>query len=145
MEYSVCLAGPADAGLFASVHDDVFDGPVDPALLKEYLADPHQHIAVAVVDGVIVGMASGVIYHHPDKPRELFLNEVGVAGPYRRRGIASALLRALLDLAWSLNCSDAWVLTEGDNTPALGLYTALGGTREGHDVVMFTFYPTGTD
>lgn len=144
MRYDIHIAGPADAGLFDTVHDDVFDGPVQREFLSDYLADPHQHIAVAIVDGVLVGMASGVIYHHPDKPRELFINEVGVAGPFRREGIARALLDRLMTLAWSLNCADAWVLTEGDNAPALALYTALGGSRDGHDVVMFTFYPTST-
>lgn len=57
--------------------------PIDPTWSAEFLRDPRHHIAVAIEDGVVVGIASGVHYLHPDKPPELFVNEVGVAPAFR--------------------------------------------------------------
>jgi ribosomal protein S18 acetylase RimI-like enzyme len=45
----------------------------------------------------------------------------------------------LLGVARELGCHEAWVLTEGDNAPALRLYTSLGGERAPQDTVLFAF------
>ena len=58
-----------------------------------------------------MGFASGVDYIHPDKPREFWINEVGVAPSHRDRGLGKAVLRTLLDHARALGCREAWVLT----------------------------------
>ncbi|MBE9042786.1 GNAT family N-acetyltransferase [Oscillatoriales cyanobacterium LEGE 11467] len=90
----------------------------------------------AVLDRV-VGMASAVHYVHPDKPNELWINEVGVAPAYQHRGIGKQLLEKLFDLARELGCTEAWVLTEAENSAARGLYAAVGGSEE--SVVYVTF------
>jgi ribosomal protein S18 acetylase RimI-like enzyme len=46
-------------------------------------------------DGTAVGFVSEVATRHPDKEPEMFNYELGVDEPYRRRGIAAALLCAL--------------------------------------------------
>jgi ribosomal protein S18 acetylase RimI-like enzyme len=84
-------------------------------------------MAVAVEDSTLVGFASAVNYVHPDKPDELWINEVSVAEPYRRKGIAEALLRLLLQRGKELGCREAWVLTDESNAPANRLYSGLGG------------------
>ena len=51
------------------------------------------HVDVPALDaGVIVGFASGVHYVHPDKPAELWINEVGVAPTHQRQGIGRRLI-----------------------------------------------------
>jgi ribosomal protein S18 acetylase RimI-like enzyme len=133
----VRLAGHADLGLFERVDDDVFDGPVDAALLREFVADPRHHLAIALGPaGQVVGFASAVHYVHPDKRPQLFVNEVGVARPWQGRGLGSRLLRALLDHAQALGCSEAWVLTDADNAAACALYRGAGGRAQ--PAVMFT-------
>ena len=117
-----------DADLFGRVADDVFDAPVNPAYVAAFLADPRHHIAAAIDAGVIVGFASGVDYIHPDKPAELWINEVGVAPTHRRRGIGRRILDCLLAHGRSIGCGTAWVLTETGNGPARALYAATGGT-----------------
>jgi GNAT superfamily N-acetyltransferase len=119
--------GPEDAALLLHAVDDVFDAPVIPAIAVEFLADPRHHIAAAIADGRIIGFASGVHYLHPDKPAQMFINEVGVAEPWQRRGIGRALVDALVAHARSLGCTEAWVLTDDDNAAARALYTAAGG------------------
>jgi GNAT superfamily N-acetyltransferase len=53
-----------------------------------------------------------VHYVHPDKPAELWINEVGVAPSHQRQGVGQRLLGALFELGGSLGCREAWVLTE---------------------------------
>ena len=76
-------------------------------------------------------------YVHPDKPVELWINEVGVAPSHQRRGIGRKLVELLLERGREFGCQEAWVLTEHANAAARGLYRAAGGT-EG-DTVMVTF------
>ena len=92
---TIRLLGPADAKLLDCVAPGVFDNPVDARLAAEFLADARHHLVVAVIDGQVVGMATGVHYIHPDKPRELWVNEVGVAPAHQRQGIGKQLLQAL--------------------------------------------------
>ena len=131
------VAGPNDVALFENVHEDVFDDVIQPDLLRSYLADPRLHLVVAINDGQIIGMVSGMHYHHPDKPPEMWLNELGVAEPFRRRGIATALVRAMGDVGRDLNCTALWVLADPTDM-AEGFYTSLGWERMGDRLAMFT-------
>lgn len=124
---TVRLLGPDDAAHLLHAADDVFDAPVIPALAKEFLADPRHHIVAAIAGTHIIGFASGFHYVHPDKPAQMFINEVGVAEPWQRRGMGRALIDALVTHARSLGCTEAWVLTDDDNGAARALYTAAGG------------------
>lgn len=137
LEYRILTA--RDAAVLDNVADDVFDNDVQPALVREFLDDARHHIAVAADDGVVVGFASGVHYVHPDKPAELWINEVGVAPTHHRRGVAQALLRLLCDEARRLGCEQAWVLTDRDNTAAMRLYASVGGDPGEREHVMFEF------
>jgi ribosomal protein S18 acetylase RimI-like enzyme len=124
-----------DEQVFEHVREGVFDDSVDGRLAVEYLENPHSHIAVAIEDGFIIGFASGIDYIHPDKPAQLWVNEVGVAPTHQRRGIGKAVITALIDLASKLGCTEAWVLTEQENTAARGLYKHVGGA-ESHAIMV---------
>jgi ribosomal protein S18 acetylase RimI-like enzyme len=126
-----------DEGVLLRFGLDVFDYQVDRGLVEEFLGDPRHHLVAALEDGRPVGFASAVHYVHPDKPSELWVNEVAVAPAHRRRGLAAELLRALFDLGRGLGCAEAWVLTDHDNAAAMRLYAAVGGV--GTEQVMFTF------
>lgn len=116
-----------DAELFRSVADDVFDEPINPDYVTAFLADPRHHIAIGIDEGLIIGFATGVDYIHPDKPAELWINEVGVAPTHQNRGIGRRILACLLAHGRSVGCRNAWVLTEAGNVPAKALYTSVGG------------------
>lgn len=135
----VRLLGPADADVLARVAPDVFDHAVDARWTAEFFADPRHHLVVALDDGVVVGMASGVHYVHPDKPPELFVNEVGVAPSHRRRGLARRLLAALFERGRAVGCAEAWLGTEASNTAARRLYESAGGEADPEPFVTFTF------
>ena len=139
MAVEIRILNPRDHVVLANVAAGVFDSAIDPQLAHEFLADPRHHLAVAIDDGQVIGFASGVHYVHPDKPPELWINEVGVADSHQQRGVGRAVMRALLDHARSLGCSEAWVLTDESNTPAKKLYASCGGTAANVPSVMFTF------
>lgn len=129
----------ADAAVLDRVADDLFDGEIQPQLAREFLGDARHHLAVAIDDGTVVGFVSGVHYVHPDKPAELWINEVSVAPTHLRRGVAQSLLRMLFETGRSLGCTQAWVLTDRDNTAAMRLYASVGGDPGTREHVMFEF------
>lgn len=137
-EIEIKRLGPGDAKLLDRVAEDVFDEPVDPARTAAYLAEPGHILLVARCGGVVVGQCAAVIHRHPDKPMELYVDEVGVAQGFRRRGIARRLLGAMLDLGRAAGCAEAWVGTEPDNAAARALYESCGGRAE-----TFVMYEVG--
>ncbi len=137
--------GPGDLLLLLAA-EGVFDDAVQPAMAQCFLAHPDHHLLAAIIAGAIVGFVSAVTYLHPDKPVECWINEVGVADAFQRRGIGRRLVMATLAHAWSLGCEGAWVLTNSGNHAARGLYAACGGeatpaARHGDVVIMFSFAP----
>ncbi len=122
-----------DEEVLAKVAPQVFDNPIDAAFTKEFLADPRHHIAVAVDAGVVVGFASAVHYIHPDKPPELWINEVGLAPTHRRQGLGKALMNALFEIGRANHCKSAWVLTYRTNDAANALYSSVGGALGADD------------
>jgi ribosomal protein S18 acetylase RimI-like enzyme len=139
MSLDIRVLGRDEEAVLARVAPGVFDNEVDPALVAEFLNDARHHLAVALEDGTVVGFASGVHYVHPDKPPELWINEVGVSPSHQRRGLGQQLLRALFARARDLGCREAWVLTSPANGAAIRLYESVGGTDMPDAPVMFTF------
>lgn len=108
----------ANATVLDVIAPDVFDEPVQPNYLAAFLGDPRHVMFVAIEGGTVVGMASGVEYFHPDKPPQLWINEVGVSPAHQRKGIGRRLTQALVEEASRRNCVYAWLGTATDNTPA---------------------------
>ncbi|WDR01722.1 GNAT family N-acetyltransferase [Devosia algicola] len=79
---------------------------------------------------LVVGQCVGVLHHHPDKVTELFVDEVGTADAYLRRGIASAMMAELMIWGREHGCEDAWLGTELDNDAANGLYRSLDAKED---------------
>jgi aminoglycoside 6'-N-acetyltransferase I len=122
-----------DEAILMNVAPEVFDNPLNPDLTREFLADSRHHIAVATDDGLVVGFASGIHYVHPDKPPELWINEVALAPAHRHRGLGKAVLKALLEVGRAHKCTAAWVLTYRNNVAAMKLYSSVGGTEGADD------------
>jgi GNAT superfamily N-acetyltransferase len=123
------ILGSSDLGVLDRVDPGVFDHPVDPDLAAEFLSDSRHHLAVALNDDLVVGMASAVHYVHPDKPPQLWVNEVGVAPGHRAQGIGRRLLEALFARARELGCGEAWVLTDWEKRSGAGSTLRSGDGR----------------
>ena len=128
-----------DDKVLERVAPGVFDNAVDPRWTREFLADSRHHLAVALDAGLVVGMASGVHYVHPDKPPELWVNEVAVAPTHRGRGVARRMLETLFERARTLVWHGAWVATEPTNNLARRLYAAVVGVEASKVSVIVEF------
>jgi len=127
--------------ILENVAPDVFDDPVIQQVAEQFLGDPRHHLAVAIDGNLVVGFASGVHYLHPDKLQpEFWINEVGVAPTHQAQGLGKALMRSLLQVAQSLGCAEAWVLTERSNKSAMRFYKSVGADEAPDETVMFTFH-----
>ncbi len=122
------LLGPGDAAVLDRVAEEVFDVPVHPDRLRAYLADPGTLMLVAIDRDLVVGQCAGVIHRHPDKPTELYVDELGVSPAWQRQGIGAELMRRILDQGRARGCEEAWLGTEPDNLAANALYSGLGGS-----------------
>lgn len=136
--WRIRLAEPGDAA--AVLAADVFDGPAQPASVAAFLGrpgapDPRNILLLAELDGRAVGFASATILDHPDKPRALYIQELGVNADARRQGLARALIAALRAEGRNRGCTVTWVLTEAGNIAARAAYSAAGG-QETTGVVM---------
>jgi [ribosomal protein S18]-alanine N-acetyltransferase len=134
--------GPGDAGAVAAA-SHLFDGPARDEATRRFLADAGHHLLVAYDGERPVGFVSGVELTHPDKGTEMFLYELAVDEPFRRRGIGRALVAELGTLAQERGCYGMFVLTAHDNDAALAAYQTTGARRE-DGWVMFTWEPAGS-
>ncbi|MEO5832726.1 MAG: GNAT family N-acetyltransferase [Nakamurella sp.] len=116
---------------------DLFDSPPLATATARFLASPDHHLLLARdLEGTAVGMVTGVETTHPDKGTEMFVYELGVAPAARRRGIATALLRALAELAQERGCYGMWVAVDSNNVAALALYARVGALDDGTCAVL---------
>ena len=136
---AIRLLTQADVGVLDHVDADVFDSPVQRAFAEHFLASPGNYLVVAIESQVVIGMASAIAYFHPDKPLQLFINEVGVSDRMQGRGIGKRLVGRLLDLAQDIGCQEVWVATEEGNTAARALYASLRGKEDPERAVVYTW------
>lgn len=119
-----------DEAIFDRIAPDVFDEPIDPERMRAYLRALGHLMLLALEDGLVVGQCAAVVHHHPDKPDELYIDEVGTASTHLRQGIARAMMEEMLAWGRELGCAEAWLGTELDNDAANGLYRAMDGEAE---------------
>ena len=119
----------------------LFDGPAEVVATRRFLDEVGHHILLAFdEERRPVGMVTGVEMTHPDKGTEMFLYELSVDEGSRGKGIGTALVRTLADLAREHGCYGMWVLTDDDNAAALATYAAAGGgDSSSHVMLSWTF------
>ena len=120
----------------------LFDRPVTAHGAVDFLRrEGHLLLLARAADGTGIGFVSGIEMRHPDGDPEMFVYELGVEEPWRRRGVAAALLRALGEEAGRRGCTGMWTGTGRDNVAALATYRSLGA--EVDDRSVFVTWETG--
>lgn len=105
--------------------EDIFDEKIVPHRLSAMLSDQNHIMLVAIVENVVIGQVLAVIHRHPDKPTELYIDDLAVSEIVRRRGIATRLLEELFKIGIKRGCEEVWVAAEPDNEPAKKFYSSL--------------------
>jgi aminoglycoside 3-N-acetyltransferase I len=101
-------------------------------------------IALAALkdDEVIGGLAAYVLRKFEQERSEIYIYDLAVAAEHRRRGIATALIQELKDLAAARRAYVIFVQADLSDEPAIALYSKLG-IRE--DVLHFDIAVKGHD
>jgi aminoglycoside 3-N-acetyltransferase I len=110
---------------------DTYQGAVpDDGYLGRLLAKPH-FIALAALDGdeVIGGIAAYELEKFERARSEIYIYDLAVRESHRRRGVATALIRALQRIASDRGAYVIFVQADPGDDPAIRLYESLG-TRE---------------
>jgi ribosomal protein S18 acetylase RimI-like enzyme len=130
MTVEICLVTPATASCLDRIAIDVFDATPDQARIAQYLAAPNHALLVAIANGEVVGQARGVLHWQPDEPPDLYIDNLGVTPSFKRRGVATRLVGALIEWGRARGAEAVWVATETDNQEAHAFYAAFGFSGE---------------
>lgn len=139
--FTIFRLGSADApllrklnGLFGEAFSDAEVYAAEPPsedYVKNLLAKEHVIVLVATLGEEVVG---GVVAYQLDKfermRSELYLYDLAVAPKHRRKGVATALVKRLREIAVGV---DAWVIyvqADYEDAPAIALYEKLGVRKE---------------
>lgn len=146
--------GPRDTGLMDAASTFFGEAFADPAsytarrpsarYLRKLLASDSFIALAALENEKVIGALCAYELHKFEQERsEIYIYDLAVAASHRRRGIATALVQALQEIA---GARGAWVIfvqadTQQEDAPAIALYTKLG-VRE--DVLHFDIPVTRT-
>lgn len=133
--------GPADLTsmhgmltMFGEAFEDVETyGKARPraAYLERLLgSDDFIALAALVGDEVVGGLAAYELRKFEQERSEIYIYDLAVAAAYRRRGIATALIRELTELAASRGAYVVYVQADYVDPPAIALYSKLGQREE---------------
>ena len=143
--FTIRRLGPTDVPLLRKLNamfgaafaepDTYGAAPPTDDYVRRLLRKEHVIVLVAVAEEDVVG---GLVVYELDKlemeRREVYIYDLAVAERYRRRGIATALIAHLREIAAPRGAWVIYVQADHGDDPAIALYEKLG-TRE--DVLHF--------
>jgi aminoglycoside 6'-N-acetyltransferase I len=119
-----------DVEVLHNVAEDIFDHAIEMETAKRFLAAPHNLLIVALDGDRVVAQLAAVLMQHVDAPPDLFIDNLGVAAAWRRRGLARRMLAMAFEAGAAQGAAAAWVGADTDNAPANALYTNTGAAAE---------------
>jgi aminoglycoside 3-N-acetyltransferase I len=140
MEYSYKQLSVSDVGLLKQLLKVFGDAFQDTATYQEavpsdeylssLLAGP-VFISLVALHGqeVVGGLAAYVLEKFEQNRREIYIYDLAIAEPHRRKGIATQLIRELQHIAKERKAYVIFVQADQDDEPAIKLYESLG-TKE---------------
>jgi GNAT superfamily N-acetyltransferase len=130
-------ASQSDLGALLSLYEELAGSKITAApgdrarsepLLAEILDDPRRELAVAVLDGQLVGTADLLIISnltHRGEPWAIVENVI-VASTARRTGVGTALMEHLIELARRTGCYKLQLLSGKHRAEAHEFYRSMG-------------------
>lgn len=108
--------------------------------IHEFLSDQNNILIAAKAGERIVGLIVAHRLARLDSQRaQVLLYEIDVLPEFQRKGIASAMIERLKELAQQAGACEVWVVTNKSNGPAMRLYRSTGGTAKQDDDVVFEY------
>lgn len=120
--------GVEDIHLLRHVAEDVFDHPIDFDLAKHFLSDARNILIVALDGDRVIAQIVAMVHQHLDAPPDLYIDNLGVAPAWQRRGLGRRLLALAFNAGAQQGAKAAWVGTDEDNAPANALYKNTGAS-----------------
>ena len=109
------------------------------AYLESRLMDDSFIALAATAEGRTVGaLAAYVLKKFEQERAEIYIYDLGVLEPFRRRGVATGLINKVREVAREIGAYVIFVQADSGDEPAIRLYESLG-TRE--DVHHFDIIP----
>jgi len=141
MDFTLRRLELGDAELFRSLNamfgaafgePDTFSAaPPSDAYLNALLAKEHVIALVALAEGEVIG---GLVAYELDKyeqaRREVYIYDLAVADAHRRKGVATALIMRLREIARERGAYVIFVQADYGDEPAIALYQKLGRREE---------------
>jgi aminoglycoside 3-N-acetyltransferase I len=116
--------------VFAEAFDDsqsYADSRPSQAYLEGLLARETFLVVVArVAEDIVGGLTAYVLDKFEQERREIYIYDLGVRAAHRRRGIATALIRKLQDVASERGACVIFVQADLDDGPSIALYRTFG-------------------
>ncbi len=116
--------------VFGDVFDEAetyCDKQPTTAYLKRLLGGDHFIALAALKSGEVVGgLAAYVLEKFEQQRSEVYIYDLAVSSAHRREGIATALIKALKQLAAARGAYVIFVQADHGDDPAISLYTKLG-------------------
>jgi len=99
------------------------------------LLEKRHFIVLVALDGenkVVGGLAAYELEKFEQERSEIYIYDLAVAMPHRRKGIARALISKLKDIARKRKAYVIFVQADPEDTPAIKLYESLGKREDVH-------------
>ncbi len=120
------------------VFSDAFEDPEthltkkpNDLYLKNLLLKQDFIALAAIEDGeVLGGLVAYVLEKYEQARSEIYIYDLAVAEPFRRRGIAKSLIQYLKKLAKEIGVWVIFVQADQEDTPAIRLYESYGKKEE---------------
>lgn len=125
MTVEIIQLNESNMDILSHFDEDIFDEKIDPHRLTALVKEQNHIMLVAIIEGVVIGQVLAIIHRHPDKPTELYIDNLAVSETVQRRGIATRLLQELFIIGVKKGCEEVWVATESNNEPAKKFYSSL--------------------
>jgi ribosomal-protein-alanine N-acetyltransferase len=132
------LASLSDLAEICAIEDSSFSTPYPPSLLERLLQECSQSFFVATNDE---GKLLGYCVCSP-KGKSAHLISVAVNSNFRRKGVATSLLRRAIESLTASGADEFWLEVKKNNLEAIGLYLKFGFRNTG---VLKAYYSDGSD
>jgi aminoglycoside 3-N-acetyltransferase I len=110
--------------------DQYESAPPGDDYVERLLANPDAIALIAQSGDQVIGALTAYRLHKFEQARsEIYIYDLAVAEDWRRRGVATALINAAINLAKDTDAWAVFVQADYGDDPAVALYTKLG-TRE---------------